>query len=229
MEPLKQVTHKIIVAGIGPGNPDYMIPAARRAILGAQVLVGGKRALSQFASGHQRTMAVTRDIPAVLDFIRSQLLRSDVVVMVSGDPGYYSMLDALHREFPRERVEVIPGISSLQMAFSRLALPWHGAKLLSFHGRCPAPDEIAYWPGGLLGMLTDGENHSKRISALLMEQGWPEETRLFICARLSYEDEEIRHLTLAEAAAGEEVGNCVLIVQDRGGGEPHHVSFGDGG
>ena len=39
----------IIVAGIGPGHPDYMLPAAARAIREAQVLVGGRRALAQFA------------------------------------------------------------------------------------------------------------------------------------------------------------------------------------
>ena len=218
METSGSMSHKIVVVGIGPGHPEYTLPAARQRILGAKVLVGGRRALSQFSSKDQITMAVTRDIPAVLAFIRVQLSRSDVVVMVSGDPGYYSMLDALRREFPRDRMEVIPGISSLQMAFSRLALPWHDARLLSFHGRRPEKEQLAYRPGALLGLLTDGEYHSKKISALLMEMGWPEETEMFICERLSYEDEEITALTLSEAAAREAVGNCVLIVWDKAGG-----------
>ena len=41
--------HKIIVAGIGPGNPDYMVPMARQTIASAMALVGGRRALAQFA------------------------------------------------------------------------------------------------------------------------------------------------------------------------------------
>ena len=89
--------NEIIVAGIGPGHPDYMLPAAARAIREAQVLVGGRRALSQFAREGQRTMAVTGDIAAVMQFIREALATSSVVVMVSGDPGYYSLLDALRR------------------------------------------------------------------------------------------------------------------------------------
>jgi precorrin-6B methylase 1 len=82
--------HKIIVAGIGPGNPDYMVPMARQTIASAMALVGGRRALAQFAQPAgtgQQTMAVTRDIPAVLDFIRTELAKHDVVAMVSGDPG----------------------------------------------------------------------------------------------------------------------------------------------
>ena len=206
--------HRIIVAGIGPGHGDYMVPAAYQAIRSAKVLVGGRRALSQFATDVQRTMAITRDIPAVLQFIREELAASDVVVMVSGDPGYYSMLDALRREFPEEVLRVIPGISSLQMAFSRLALPWHAARLLSFHGRRPEMEELAYCKGALLGMLTDGEYNSQKISSLLMQQGWPGKTRLFVCERLSYEDEKILRTTLEEAAKESGTGNCVLVIRD---------------
>ena len=101
----------IIVAGIGPGHPDYMLPAAARAIREAQVLVGGRRALAQFAREGQRTMAVTGDITAVMQFIREALATSYVVVMVSGDPGYYSLLDALRRHFPAACIRVIPGLS----------------------------------------------------------------------------------------------------------------------
>ena len=97
MESGEEMRYRIIVAGIGPGHGDYMTPAAHQAILSAKVLVGGRRALSQFAAEGQRTMAITRDIPAVLQFIREELTASDVVVMVSGDPGYYSMLDASAR------------------------------------------------------------------------------------------------------------------------------------
>ena len=50
--------NEIIVAGIGPGHPDYMLPAAARAIREAQVLVGGRRALSQFARKGQRTISL---------------------------------------------------------------------------------------------------------------------------------------------------------------------------
>ena len=68
----KIISHKIIVAGIGPGNPAYMVPEAVQAIEKAQVLVGGKRALAQFAAseaGKQKTMAIGGDIPAVMNFI----------------------------------------------------------------------------------------------------------------------------------------------------------------
>jgi len=202
----------VIVAGIGPGHPDYVLPAALRAIREAKVLVGGSRALSDFAQEGQQTMTIRGDIPAVLAFIRQALLERDVVVMVSGDPGYYSLLDALRRDFDEERLSVIPGISSVQFAFARLALPWHDASLLSFHGRHPSDDELAYAPGRMIGMLTDTKNSSRTIPKLLIALGWPKDTKAAICARLSYENECIVRTTLAGAAEEKEETHCVLVV-----------------
>ena len=202
----------MIVAGIGPGHPDYVLPAALRAIREAKVLVGGSRALSDFAREGQRTMAIRGDIPSVLSFIREALSDSDVVVMVSGDPGYYSLLDALRRDFDEDCISVIPGISSVQFAFARLALPWHDASLLSFHGRRPSDDELAYAPGRVIGMLTDTKNSSRTITQILMEMGWPGDAKAVICARLSYEDERIVRTTLAGAVTEKEETHCVMVV-----------------
>ena len=201
------------MAGIGPGNPDFVLPAARAAIEGAEVLVGGSRALADFARQGQETMTIRGDIAAVLAFIKEKLEKTHVVVMVSGDPGYYSLLDALRREFPPRSLIVIPGISSLQMAFARLALPWHEARLASFHGRVPQEEELAYRKGALLGLLTDRVHNSRTIPPRLMELGWPSEAKLHICSRLSYEDEAILHTTLGEAASAPEISHGILVVE----------------
>lgn len=214
-ERVVQLSHRIVVAGIGPGNPHYMVPAAQSAIEKARVLVGGRRALAQFArpaSSGQETMAVTRDIEGVMAFIKNHLVASDVVVMVSGDPGYYSLLDALRRHFPPACIEVIPGISAMQLAFARLALPWHEASLLSFHGRRPQEAQLAYRPGRVLGLLTDAHYTSHTIPTILLAAGWPANTGLYICARLSYEDESVTATTLGEAASLPEVASAVLVV-----------------
>jgi len=79
---------KIIVAGIGPGGEDYITPLALKKIRAAKFLVGGRRALEEFSLPNQITCAITRDLDAPINFIREKILLGEVVVMVSGDPGY---------------------------------------------------------------------------------------------------------------------------------------------
>ena len=205
--------NKIIVAGIGPGNPDYITPAALKKIQTAKFLIGGRRALEEFSTPNQITCPITRDLDAPINFIREKILLGEVVVMVSGDPGYYSMLDLLRKNFPPELIEVIPSISAMQLAFAKLALPWHDATLLSFHGRQPARTALEFSTGKILGLLTDAQFNSATISEILLDCGWDKNSSMTICARLSYPDEKIFTTTLAAAANAEPVKHCILIVK----------------
>ncbi len=172
--------------------------------------------MSQFAVEGQKIFPITADITAAVNFIRANLSTADVVVMVSGDPGYYSMLDTLRREFDQKIIEVIPSISAIQLAFARAKMPWHNATLLSFHGRRPTDAELFYAPDRVLGMLTDGNFNSQSISKILIDVGWRPSTRLIICARLSYDDEKIIRTTLETSARSEPIKHCVLIVGGEG-------------
>ena len=205
--------NKIVVAGIGPGNKDYITPAALNKILAAKFLVGGRRALEEFSTPNQITCPITRDLDAPINFIREKIQLGEVVVMVSGDPGYYSMLDLLRKNFPPEKIEVIPSISAMQLAFAKLALPWHDATLLSFHGRQPSRTALEFSEGKILGLLTDAEFNSATISKILLECGWDKNSSVTICARLSYSDEKIFTTTLANAAQDLPVKHCILIVK----------------
>ena len=206
------MTHKIIVVGIGPGDPAYLLPKAQKIIENARILVGGKRALADYSHSGARECAIGADISGVLAFIREALVEDDVVVMVSGDPGYYSLLDALRRTFPVGQIEVVPGISSLQLAFARLALPWHNARLLSFHGREPLETELVRTAGAVLGMLTDGRSNSQTIAARLLSCGWREGDSMYVCTRLSYADERVIETTLGAAQNDAGIGHGVIVV-----------------
>lgn len=204
---------KIIVVGIGPGAKEYVVPKALNVIENAKVLVGGSRALNDFANAGQKTFAVKADICAVMAFIKTELQQSDVVVMVSGDPGYYSLLSSLRRSFPVERIQVIPGLSSVQVAFAKIALPWQSADLLSFHGRVPSDEELIYYKGKIIGMLTDNKFNSGKIAAYLIERGWDKNAKAYICSRLSYPDEKIVCIPLERAQIEEVASHCVMIVE----------------
>ena len=200
----------IKIVGIGPGSKDYILPIAKREIENAKILIGSKRALKDFANVNQKTFSITKDIAGVIDFIKNA--NDDVVVMVSGDPGYYSFLDTVKKFFYDDEILVIPGISSLQVAFSRLNLPWHNAKLLSFHGRIPSNEKLVFEKNVPLGMLTDGVYNSKKIAEVLISFGYPKDLNFVVFERLSYDDEKTTRMSLIEANNSESISHGVIIV-----------------
>ncbi len=204
--------HHLIIVGIGPGSPEYILPSALKVIEGASVLVGGGRALKTYAQPHQQIYKVDSDITGLLQFIRRQLQDTDVVVMVSGDPGYFSLLETLRHEFAAGSLRVIPGISSFQVAFARIGVPWQKARLVSVHGREPEPSLLKYETGGILSFLTDGKNHPAKIAEWLQQQGWPPQTRVWLCRNLSYEEETILAVTLEETLKVSGFDSCVMVV-----------------
>ena len=208
-----ECTYRIIIVGIGPGSPDYMLPIASRTIAAATILVGSQRALDTFASINQVTKVIDKDISGVLDFIEQQLASQDVVVMVSGDPGFYSMLTALRKRFVAECLTVIPGISSVQLAFARVAEVWQDAALISMHGRKAADDVLCYHPGYKLGILTDTQHNPANIAGILLEHGWPTNACVWLCTNLSYDNEEVVATTLAETKTIAEFEHSVMVVK----------------
>lgn len=208
-----ECSYRIIVVGIGPGSPDYVLPIASRTIAEAQVLVGSKRALDTFAAAGQLTKVIDKDIKSVLDFIETRLAGQNVVVLVSGDPGFYSMLAALRNRFAAECITVVPGISSAQLAFARLAEVWQDAALISMHGRKAADGVLDYRPGHKLGILTDTQHNPAHIARVLLEHGWPEAASVWLCANLSYDNEEVAAMTLAEATATPGFEHSVMVVK----------------
>ncbi len=203
---------KIIVAGIGPGARDYLLPAALAAIENARYLVGGQRALNDYSHDKQVTQVIDRDIQKTLDFIAEALNHHDVVVMVSGDPGFHSFLTRLRAVFGAQKLVVIPGISSLQVAFARLALPWQDAAFLSLHGHDESAAALAYRPGRTIGLLLDGKMHAAEAAKKLQACGWPGTAFVGVCANLSYPDEQIWRGTLQEALQVPAQAMCVMVV-----------------
>lgn len=204
---------KLVVVGIGPGSPEYMIPAAQKEIATADVVVGGRRALDTLASEWQQKIPIT----GKLDDLQTELERLSehlhVAVLVSGDPGYYSLLSWLKRTFPDVVIEVIPGLSSVQVAFARLAETWQDADWLSFHGRTPNDSELAYEPGRKVAFLTDRKQSGAFICRALMSAGWPKEAHVAMLERISYEDERTQEGTLEEGAEWPDFTEAVVVVQ----------------
>lgn len=198
---------RIIVVGVGPGSADFITPAAQGAVDGADVLLGGRSALSLFPCEKPKKI-IGADMDEVLDFIRENR-DCDIAVLSSGDPGFYSILNLLLKNFPREDIDITPGISSMQLCFARIKDLWHDAKFVSLHGRSmePLPSVV---PGKLV-ILTDRTSPPNKVADFLLEneiQG-----RAWVCDSLSSASENVIEGTLKEITVQKFSGNCVMVFE----------------
>lgn len=159
------------VIGIGPGRSEWLPPAITELVKNCEILIGGSRALKLFPEFTGRQYSLSGDLASSIEVIKSALLEQKVVgVLVSGDPGFFSFLPRLKKEFPKERIDVYPGISSLQFAFARAGLPWQEATFVSVHGR-----ELSVLPQVIThptAVLTGGVNTPQKIAQIYLERGY---------------------------------------------------------
>ncbi len=126
----------IYLVGIGPGDLSQLTPAARQAIIQSDVVIGYElylQMIDNIKRAHQRWEpypigAETQRAQRAIDLARRGLR---VAVVSSGDCGIYGMagvvMELLHRQRPLAPqlipVEIVPGISALQAAASRVGVP----------------------------------------------------------------------------------------------------------
>lgn len=204
----------ISVIGIGPGPADYLPPAAARALAEARAVVGGVRHLNTFARPGQETFVLKNNLPAAVEFIRSRQ-DTGVAVLASGDPGLYGVLSYLRRHFPPAALKVFPGISSVQMAFARLAMPWQDALILSAHGRELAGLIELIAGHHKVALLTDQHSTPHRVAQQMAAANLGSR-RLYCCSNLGYPDETITTGTANELPGrnADSPANCVLVITD---------------
>lgn len=124
------------IVGLGPGDPAYRTPAATKAIRRAEDIVGydlyinlAADAVPASATLHPFPLGAERD--RARHAISLAASGRNVALLASGDPGVYALATLVfeeldsenHAEWNRIAINVIPGVSAMQMAAARLGAP----------------------------------------------------------------------------------------------------------
>ncbi|MER5579755.1 precorrin-6y C5,15-methyltransferase (decarboxylating) subunit CbiE, partial [Streptomyces massasporeus] len=121
----------ITVVGTGTGAP-----VGEDVLAGAGLVVGGRRHLDAVRLPESAERIVLGPLAPALDAVEKQVGEGGrVVVLASGDPGFFGIVRVLAERFGPERLDVRPGVSSVAAAFARIGLPWDDAVVVSAHGR----------------------------------------------------------------------------------------------
>ena len=181
---------KIKVAGLGPGNPEYILPAVRKVLSDSEIVIGGRRNIESIKEllEEKEIKYIDSRLAELSEYIKQNRMKK-ITVIVSGDPGFYSMLNYLENVFGREELEVIPGISSMQYMFSRLGMYWYDAFISSLHGKeFDFTKKINDY--NKIGLLTDSKFTPQKIAEELFKNKL-NNVKIFVGENLSYENEKI--------------------------------------
>lgn len=200
------------IIGLGPGHPDYILPIALKEIEAAEVILCGTRHAESFDASGKEMLFIGKGTPLseLMDKVAKGYQSRKTALVVSGDCGFYSLLTYAKKVVPEKDIVCIPGISSLQYFFAKLAISWEDAKLMSLHGR-DQDLAAALAENKKLGILTDKNNNTAFIAGILQSAGC-ENSMLYVGEELSYPNEKITRLTVVEALNYQEEGLAVVVV-----------------
>lgn len=179
----------IYIVGIGADGRGSLTEKALKVIRRAQILIGGSRILSYFRSLPAKKIHISSDIDKVFAVIGENRDKR-TVILASGDPNHYGISKKILERFPKGEVEIIPNVSSMQLAFAAAKEPMDGAIITSVHGRGMEGLTETVRRNQKLGIYTDPENDPVRIASMLIKDGIRGYTA-YICEDLGTKDERI--------------------------------------
>lgn len=200
----------INIVGIGPGNLKFMTKEAIDIISDSEVLIGGKRQLEPFKDKGKINIFLDIGFEEIVKYINENLKFKNIVVLVSGDPCYYSLYRYLKRKLNIE-LPIVSGINSLQYLYSRCQMTYEDGRFLSLHGRKINYIEILK-KSKSIALLTDNEYTPQKIAKELYELNL--DVYMYVGYKLSYEDEHIESGTPYEIMNSRNHNIAVVIVEN---------------
>jgi precorrin-6Y C5,15-methyltransferase (decarboxylating) len=189
---------KINIVGIGDDGLEGLTSSARLLVEQAELLVGPKHALSAAASDKAEKLEIGGDLDAIVKKIEAANNKR-VVVLTAGDPLFYGTARYLCDRLGKERFEVTPHVSSMQLAFARVKESWDDAYLTSL---ATQPLELVVEKArtaSKVGVFTTDAAPPSVVAGALLDRKIDYFTA-YVCENLGSPDERVTHEELAEIA-----------------------------
>lgn len=162
----------LFVVGVGPGSPAYLTDAAKEAVRRSQYIIGYKYTLSTIDGIIDRTKQQVFEVTMksqeeVYQDVYKKMKDGDYcTVPFTGDANFSEseVVDRLLEIFGDENSQIIPGISSVQVAAAKSRVPTDKALVISFH----VTGDIEQKKRDLLQAVRDGK------SVILLPRPWPQ-------------------------------------------------------
>ncbi len=127
---------RITFIGMGPGAKECLTLEALSVLRTSQTLLASTRLYELIKDENPKARFIELPNHSLeASALIQGLEENELTILVSGDTGLFSMAQSLKKQLLEEQFRFIPGISSVQLAFSRLGEDWSQNRVYSLHGR----------------------------------------------------------------------------------------------
>ncbi len=194
------MAYKTILIGIGP---EGLTTKTSELLEHCPAVVASSRHRHLVPAGHE--IIAIAPVQQTLELVNDRLQAGNVAVLASGDPLFFGIGRTLLRTVGRDRLEIHPALSSVQLAFSRFKEPWDDAAFVSLHGREASHILPLLLPHDKVLVFTDGDNCPDALCRQLLtsfasvdDAETPDRYQVMVAENLGQEDERLTRGSLEE-------------------------------
>lgn len=193
-----QSAEKVYIIGVGDDGLEGLTSAARELVRSAQLVIGSERSLHQVEETPAERVELAGDLDALVDWVARYPDRR-MVILASGDPLFYGTARFLCDRLGKDRFEVVPHVSSMQLAFARVKESWDEAYLTNLATQ-PLDHVVEKIRTAIkVGLFTTDECPPDQLARTLLDRRIDYFTA-YVCENLGSPDERVTQGELAEIA-----------------------------
>ena len=176
------------VIGIGEDGVEGLSPNARRVLEQAEVIIGGDRHHQLAADLTAKRIKWPSPFDALIDVMQSHKGQR-LVVLVTGDPLWYSIGARILKAIPAEEVTFHPQLSAFQWASVRMGWSLADCETVTVHGRADSQILPHLAPGVRMLVLTQNAQTPAALAEMLCQRGFGQ-SKMTVLAALGGEREQ---------------------------------------
>jgi len=207
---------KVHIIGIGNDGPRGLTAREREILAAAEIVYGAEPVLALVAELAAERRRIGMDLAALVEELGTVVGKKRVVVLVGGDPLFYGLARYLCDKLGNDAFEVLPHVSSMQLAFARVKESWEEAFLtnLANHPLEAVLDRIR--TADVVGLFPSEKEGPREIARALLARGL-DYFHCYVCENLGGKDERITHAELADVQQMEFAPLNVVVLKRKPG------------
>ena len=194
---MNETRAKIVIVGIGDDGLAGLTEMARRTVMEADLVLGAEATLRLLDGVSGRKVTLDPEMTAALRQVREALHAERPVLVNYGDPLFYGVARYLCDRLGKDHFEVVPHVSSMQLAFARVKESWEDAYLTSLSGRPIETIIDRIRTAEKVGLFSSETTPPARLAQALLDHGI-DYFRAYVCENLGQPDERVTQAELAD-------------------------------